>query len=791
MSELRNWVDELAVRIAQVAQARPFAIILISLLASLVIASGAQNLTFASNYRVFFSDANPELQAFESFQATYTKNDNFLVVIEPPDGEVFTTRTLSVVEKLTQDAWSIPYAIRVDSITNFQHTYAIDDELIVEDLVQNAEAMSQSEIDARREIALSEPLIRNQLLTADSSATAVNVVLQYPEESFTEVPEAANYVRGLVAEIETANPDLKLAISGVSMLNNAFSESGIMDMGTLIPIMYAVLLLVMVVAVRSVGATVATLMVILLSTLTAMGVAGFFGVALTPISAAAPTVILTLAIADSVHILVAMRAVMREGRSKREAITEAIRTNFLAVTITSLTTIVGFLALNFSDSPPYHHLGNITAVGIGFAWLFSITLLPAAVSLLPVRAPKIGGSAGAGKWLDGLANIVIANSKKVLFGSLAMTMTFVVLMPTLSFEDQWVEYFDQRLEIRRDNDFALQHFGLYPIEYSIPAIGPGGVSEPEYLATLGAFTEWLRSQPAVTHVYSLSDIMKRLNKNLNGDDPDFYRLPQERDLSAQYLLLYELSLPYGLDLNDRINIDKSASRLTATLTNLTTQETKAFLAEADAWLQDNAPNYMRTGATGAQVMFTYIAERNVESMMNGTIIAIVAIALIMILTLGSVGLGILSIIPNTLPILATYGAWALLVGTVGFSVASVAAVSLGIVVDDSVHFLTKYLRGQRERSLSREDSIRYAFRTVGLAIILNTIILAAGFMVLASSTFKLNGDMGLMTALAIGFALILDFFLLPTLLLNLPLVSQRSIQPQKGVSNDTVYTPTH
>ncbi len=131
---------------------------------------------------------------------------------------------------------------------------------------------------------------------------------------------------------------------------------------------------------------------------------------------------------------------------------------------------------------------------------------------------------------------------------------------------------------------------------------------------------------------------------------------------------------------------------------------------------------MHTNATGAQVMFTFIAERNVESMIAGSGIAIGAIALIMILSLRSLGLGLLSLVPNSLPILATYGAWAILVGTVGFSVASVAAVSLGIVVDDSVHFLTKYLRGLRQRGLSREDAVRYAFRTVGVAVVVNTIV---------------------------------------------------------------------
>jgi predicted RND superfamily exporter protein len=152
-------------------------------------------------------------------------------------------------------------------------------------------------------------------------------------------------------------------------------------------------------------------------------------------------------------------------------------------------------------------------------------------------------------------------------------------------------------------------------------------------------------------------------------------------------------------------------------------------------------------------------------MIIGTILAILAIAIIMMVSLRSFSLGALSLLPNGLPILASFGAWAILVGQVGFSVATVASISLGIIVDDTVHLLSKYVRARQERGLSAEDSIRYAFRNVGMAIIINTVILAVGFVVLTTSSFKVNVDMGLLTAIAIVFALVLDFLFLPGLLL--------------------------
>ena len=531
------------------------------------------------------------------------------------------------------------------------------------------------------------------------------------------------------------------------------------------PLMFVVIFALTWLILRSFTATASTLVVILLSTMVGMGAAGFAGVKLTPIAMSAPIVILTLAVADSIHILLTLRGLMREGMDKTAALVEAVRVNFLPVTITSLTTIVGFLSLNFSDSPPYWHLGNITAVGIAAAWLYSVTLLPALISVLPYRMKKAAGGDWSQRAMDRLAEAVIGNYRKLFVGGGLASLALIAFIPTIDFNDQWVEYFDERIEFRTDSDEAQQYFGLYPIEYSVPAAGPGGVSEPEFLSNLESFAEFLRAHPSVTHVYSLSDIMKRLNRNMHGDDDAYYRIPGDRELSAQYLLLYELSLPYGLDLNDRINVDKSATRVTATLSRTTTAETKQFFADVEQWMNDNWPAYMRTEPTSAAVMFTYISERNMQNMVIGTIIAIAAIAVIMMFALQSVRLGLLSLVPNGLPILTTFGAWALLVGEVGFSVATVASISLGIIVDDTVHLLSKYVRARDERGLGVEDSIRYAFHNVGAAIVVNTIILAAGFLVMTTSAFKMNVDLGLMTVLAIGFALILDFLFLPALLL--------------------------
>ncbi|MGM8225004.1 outer membrane lipoprotein-sorting protein [Cellvibrio sp. ARAG 10.3] len=768
MSKYFDVVDRFAIGLAKSVIRYRFIVVIVCVAAALAIGTGGKLLSFSTDYRVFFSGDNPELTAFENFQKTYVKNDNFFFVLEPKNGNVFTNENLKAVEILTEKAWLIPFTNRVDSISNFQNSYADDDDLTVEDLYTNAENLSAQEINRVKGTSINEPLLLDQLIKADGSATAINVVMQFPGQSLYEVPTAAAKAREYKALIEQEFPDIKVSLTGFSMLNNAFAEAGYMDSIQLVPLMYGVLVLLTLLALRSIVGTLMTIVVVYLSIGVGMGLGGFTGVLLTPISNSAPIIILTLAIADSIHILLSFKKAIRQGMSRHEAVVESLRINLMPVTVTSLTTIVGFLALNFSDAPPYWHLGNMASAGIAAGWLLSITLLPALMAIVPMRIKQTGSDSFGEKWMDKLAGFVNANTKMLASSCIILSLVLVAFIPSIEFDDQWSDYFSKKIEFRNDTDQATTKFGMYPIEYSVPAAGPGDISSNEYLTKLEAFTDFLRQQPNVVHVFSITDIVKRLNKNVHGDNQSFYEIPGDDTEAAQYLLLYELSLPYGLDLNDRINIDKSATRVTVTLGKTSTTQTKAFIDNTQAWIDANFPAYMQeTKPTSAQVMFTYIADRNVQSMIAGTIMAILAIALILIITLRSFKLGLLSLVPNGLPILAAFGIWSLLVGTVGFSVAAVAAISLGIVVDDTVHFLAKYDLARREKMLDARSAVAYAFHNVGPAIVINTLILVAGFIVMAGSTFKINADLGLLTTITILLALLLDFLLLPALLVLL------------------------
>ncbi len=737
-------------------------VILASLLASFGLIAGLKNIGFDNDYRVFFSEDNPHLRAFDQQQQTYTKNDNILFAITANEGEVFTPEVLSAVEEVTREAWGFPFALRVDSISNFQYSHAEGDDLIVEDLVENASAYTPQELDKAKRIALSEPFIVGQLLNKDASVTAINITFQMPQVEIDEAPRAVAAARELKKKIESQYP-VTVHLSGVVMLSNAFFESSMKDFTTLVPAMYLIIILAAMVLLRSVGAMVATTLVIFLSMLVGVGFGGWIGIKLTPPSMSATTIITTLAVADSIHIFTSLFAGMRKGMSRHEAIRYAMRLNIGPVFLTSVTTAIGFLSMNTSDAPPFHHLGNMTAAGVMWAFVLSVTLLPALASLFPLKARTSESKFGI--WMDALGEFVIRKRRPVLIVSVLVSVLFVAAIPLNTFDDNFVGYFDESVQFREDTDYINDNLtGIYQVQYSLSSGRDYGVSNPSFLKKIDAFVEWFRAQPEVTHVNTFTDTFKRINKNMHEDNQEYYRLPEEKDLSAQYLLLYELSLPEGLDLNNQMDIGKSATQIIVTLKDMPSSKIADVAERGREFLltKQNLDSY----GVGPAVMFAYISETNMKSMLIGTIIAIFVISLLIMLSLRNRRIGVLSLIPNLLPIAAAFGLWAVIDGEVNVAVSMVTGMALGIVVDDTVHFLSKYLRARTEENLSREDAVRYAFSSVGIAILVTSMILVAGFAVLAQSSFGMNSGMAILTAVAIGMALLADFLLLPVLLMK-------------------------
>lgn len=744
----------------------PVAVIILSAIVVTVAAFGASKLRYVGDYAVYFGSENPQLAAFERMEEVYGASDNVAMFIVPENGSIFTSDLLVAIRELTNDAWTIPHTRRVDSIVNYQHTYAEEDDLIVEDLISNATSFTQRELTRIEHLAISEPTLVDKLVARDGSAAVVNVTIHLPGENMLiEEPEVAAAARELAAEFEANNQGVKVHLSGITMLNTSFLEVAMNDNITLVPLMFFLVAVILWTIFRTVIGTISILVIVIATIACTMGLAGWAGFYLTGSSSSAPIMILTLVIADCVHILTTMVFNMREGKTKKDALLDSLLLNFKPVMLTSVTTAVGFLSMNFSDSPPFQDLGNMVAAGMLLAFAFSITLFPALLASLPLKIKSPPDDSP--QFMHSLANFVIDKSGALL---LLMSLAIIgvsLLAPLNVINNDPKNFMAESVPFRIAADLMEEKMsGLTTIEVSIDSKNEGGINEPEFIQHAHSLVSWLRDQEETDHVVSITDTYKRLNKNMHADQEAWYRLPDSRELAAQYLLLYEMSLPFDLDLSNQVNADQSASRFVATFRNISAVEMVAMEQNISTWFDENAPQY-EVNVSSTMLMFAHLANRNVIGMLAGTTLALLLISLLMSFALRSFSYGVLSLLPNLAPAAIGFGMWALWSGVVDMGISLVVGMTLGIVVDYSVHFLIKYLRARNEMNHNAQDAVRYAFASVGQALWVTTLVLFVGFMCLAQSEFKINGDMGLLTAVIILLALIIDFLFLPPLLMKL------------------------
>ncbi|WP_447752572.1 efflux RND transporter permease subunit [Pseudomonas nicosulfuronedens] len=745
---------------------KPWRTVLMSLLLMLALASGLTQLTFRSDSRVFFGADNPDLITLDQFDATYGRDDTLLFVVTAREGDLFTPQRLKALNELTDAAWALPEAKRVDSPTNFQRAQAVGDDINIDELARSGDVLSDA--DARRlkkETAL-EPLLIDRLLSRDGRTAMVAVSFLFDPAKVSNQTLAAMAAGQRINDaFALRHPDLEVGLSGSIALDDAFVVASTYDSAVLLPIMVVVLLGIIVIAIRSFAGALATFCVVILGTLSALGTSALIGIPLSSPSVAAPNIILTIACCDCIHLCSGMMRLRREGLSRRGAVREILIECGWPVTLTTITTAIGFLSMVFSAVPPFAHLGIIVALGSVLAWFLTMTFLPALLCILPWKGPSRAMPVESLSLR--IAEVVMRRPGKVLAAVCVIAVALSSLAFSNTLDDRYVRYFDGSFAFRQATD-RLNHDlgGFYTLEFSLDSGEADAIVQPEYLAEVDRFADWLRQQPGVTHVHGLPDIMKTINRAMNGGGQDQYRLPEARDVTAQFLALYEMSLPFGTDLKNQLTADKRFSRLSVSLGDVSTASMADLQARSEQWAKANTPLIADSArATGTSLLFAHIGNRNIEEMYVGIFSGILVVWVIFVIAFRSVGLSLIGTIANTVPSLATLGAWALVNGEVGMAVATVASVTFGVIVDDTIHMLSSYARLRRHDKLSPEEAVRGAFRTVGPGMIAMTLALSSGFACLTFSGFQINSWMGLMASMTILIAVLFDLLFIPAVLL--------------------------
>ncbi|MDO6566357.1 MMPL family transporter [Alteromonas sp. 1_MG-2023] len=740
--------------------ASPKLTICVVIVAMLVALVGAKNLYFRGDYKVFFEPDNPQKLALEEMQNIFNKSENMAFMLVPEDGNALKSSTLSLTVDLTDAAWQLPFSTRVESISNFQNTYAEDDDLIVEDLI-TYDSLTQGDISQLKTVLNNTPELMGRLISKNYDVSIVNVTVQLPDGDQTkevmELVAAANVVK---EQLLVQYPDHEIYLTGVAVMNDAFAVAAKQDASTLIPLMFILIIVMVGIILRSLIAAIVTLLVVIFSVGITIGLAGWLGMFLSAATVNVPTMITTLAVADCIHIIVGVRYFLGKGFTNANAISESLRNNTKPIIITSVTTAIGFLMLNFSAVPVLADLGNMTAFGVLLACALSLIFLPAMLLVKPLKVKADGNS----KIFERLGNKVTSNYRALLPICALVIVSVSVFSVNNELNDVAVKYFDDRSTFRQAVEINEEKLGgMSNIDFVIYSDTPYGATEPNFLARVELLTKWLREKEEVHHVLSFADTLKRLNKNMHGDDDSYYRLPEDGDLASQYVLLYEMSLPFGLDLSNQLDIDKSAMRIIAVVDNLGSKDLTAIESEARSFFE-SLDSKNRLEVASPPLMFAHIGERNMESMVMGSLYALMLISVLILFALRSWRLGLVSLFTNLLPAAIGFGVWGLISGQINMALSVVLSMTMGIIVDDTVHFLTKYNAARLDKK-SVKDSVIYAFNTVGKALTTTTVVLIVGFAVLASSSFMLNAHMGVLTIIIIVAALAVDLIFLPALLM--------------------------
>jgi predicted RND superfamily exporter protein len=733
----------------------------------LLAASGAQFLSFTTDFRSYFSPENPQLQAFEQLEADFNKQDTlvFLVEMEDEESSVLNPLGINFLRELTRSAWQIPFARRVDSLINYQRIESTEDELIIDDLVGFDSEMTAEGISQLSTYIQQQPRLLNNFISGDESLALVVVSLALPDgdEQATKM-----LVADARARLDTlTQTGISIKLFGSAIINLALAEAVERDMALLIPLSYLIIFTAIFFLTRSLTGTLLALSMTLLSVASVFGIFGWTGMQLTPVVGAVPSMIMIIVIADCMHILVSFQHYQKQGFEKAQAIIEAVRINIKPVLITSITTALGLLCLNFSESPPYRDLGNLVAMAAIIAGILALTWFPACLFIFTgSKIPKNSQHLRLDKAFSKMSRLIVTHPQRIIAASILSISIACIGIMQLEFNEQWHQYYDESYDVRIALDTQDKKlYGVNFIQYSVASGEAEGIYNVNYQKQLDQLVNWLDEQENVGYVDALSLQVKELNQKLQANDLQMFRIPDSREFIAQSLLAYEMSLPLGMGMEQYVNIDRSSTRLTVYLHKSSSKELISLDEKILSKVNINFPMLHIDSGTGLDMVFAKISDSNSLSLLKGTGLALLLISIILVLALKSLRLGLISIIPNIMPVVLAYGAWGYISGRIDLGLSIVACMSIGLVVDDTVHFLSKY-KFARQQGKTTEQAINYAFSTVGIAMLITTLVLTTGFSLLALSSFSPTHGMGALLALTAVFALVIDFLFLPILLMT-------------------------
>ena len=727
-----------------------------------LLGSFAVRIGFETSPEIWFPPSDPSLAAYRVLTDRFGGDRFVLAVFEDRDEGVFSNRALGVVDRLTRALEDAPHVRQVQSLTTYEWVHGADGVLEAEDLIdESALPLPAAERERARELVLGDPLAAGLLVDDDARATAVVALMEPGRVELEEVAETVEAVRASAGAI-AAESGYAIHLTGAPVIDHTMFHSSTQDNLVLMPTLYGFIALVLFLVVRRPGPVGSTLLLIALVSVWLVGLIVLAGSALNNLTAMLPMILLAVAVANAVHVLVAFERALPGAEGDRpRAVRRALVATFRPCFFSSFTTALGFASLTISDMPPLAAFGLLAAIGVLLAFGASMTFLPAALSLGRPRPGVVGGRR-LPAILEALRLLSSRRPRAVVATGVVVTALALASASRIEVENVAIEFLRSDNPTRVATEAAQDAIGgVGNLELVLEAEGPDGVKDPAFLARVAALQEQVQRLPEISKTVSLVDLVRRLHRVLEDDDPRFERIPDSREAVAQLLLLYEMADP-DQDLDDLVNADFSSMRIFGRMGVVSAERTEEIVAHLRAF-RDRELEGIGAEATGIAILYNAMGVLVFRTFVASFVLALIVITLTIALSLRSVSMGLLSMIPNVLPIVWVLGVMGATGIPLNIGTALVAGITLGIAVDDTIHFLARYSDARRA-GLELPAAVEYVFDHSGAAIVTTSVILMGGFWTLIFAQFLPVAYLGLISGITIAFALTADLLLLPALL---------------------------
>ncbi|WP_457748198.1 efflux RND transporter permease subunit [Sulfurimonas sp.] len=739
-----------------------WAIVILIPLITFAMATSLKHLEFEGSYRIWFGEDSKVLKEYDRFREIFGNDDSVIIAFSSNDG-IFTKEALTSIDRITQKLWQTHYIARVDSLTNYQYVHSDEeypDEVLVEDFIENPQSYTPAELKKKRDIALHEDIIVGRLISKDAKTTMI-VGRMTPKAG--DDPQVSFKLRDAVLKIiepEAKKNGYKFHLSGGPIINTSFIEIAQHDGGIFTPAVIIIAMILLYIIFRKFSAMFLSISVVIFTFLIVLSIQVMFGFKLNNFTANVPVFVVAIGIADAMHILWIYIMARKKGMQNLEAIHYSIHKNFLAIFLTSVTTAVGFASLGISAVVPIKTLGIATASAALLAFVLTILFVPAALAILNPKIKhdenvKEADSHPLALWYT---HFLLRNAKVLLFGSVVVFSVLGVGIFKAHVDSNVVKYFKEDVPFRQGIEYLQKNItGPMSYEIVVDSKANDGIKNPEFLKTVEKFyIDFSEKFSDVRHINSLLDVIKKFNYVMNGSKS----VPENQELVAQYLLLYSLSLPQGMEINDQMDIDERLLRITSSMNLVNTSKDLEMIEWIKNWWKQTPYSVEVNGQT---IMFAYMQHDVTNTLLQSISLAVVLISLIMLLIFKKLKMLPLFIVPNILPIALVVGVMGYLDIDIDMGVAIAGAIIIGVAVDDTIHFMVKYIEA-RKRGESLEDALKYVMSYAGGAIIFTTIVLSLAFLVFMFSEFNPNYHFGIVTASALVIAVIVDLVALPSFL---------------------------